>query len=107
METCMFFPGTGIGHYQDSDHAELMIHQLPPNIYSSSTQLHQVYERLRWGEASGADFLKMGIPEYRSRMNTLEKDLLLPAGFMLKRRRQYGTRFVFFSIINSPRFSGK
>ena len=71
----------------------------PKNPAKYGTQVWQVFELIcNRGEASMPDFLKIGIPEFRSRINELDK-LLRPLGWMVRHRREPGIKYVFFSII--------
>ena len=71
---------------------------LPRNPFPLNTQRGMVYEIIiNRGEAYMPDFLRAGIPEFRSRINEIDKELR-KQGWMIKRRRVYGCKYVLYSI---------
>ena len=70
----------------------------PPNPFPHGTQKAMVFEIiLNRGEACMPDFLRAGIPEFRSRIAEMEK-VLRPLGWTIHHRRQHGSKYVFYSI---------
>lgn len=72
----------------------------PKNPFSHGTQKWRVFEILKnRGEAAMPDFLKTfpSIPEFRSRINEIEK-VIRADGWTIRRRREPGSKYVFFSI---------
>jgi hypothetical protein len=67
------------------------------NPYSYGTQRYRVLDMLFSGDKSGRDFLKACIPEYRSRINEIDKDLR-KHGFFIKHYRKDDPRFIYFGI---------
>jgi len=65
--------------------------------YKPGTQLDRVYRALQRGEVSGREFLRMFIPEYRSRLNEISHDLATH-GLFIQRRRIGNDRFIIYSI---------
>jgi len=71
----------------------------PENPASYGTQTWRVYQMmLEYGEQSGKDFLKAFLPEYRRRIRDVE-ELLVPLGYTIRHRREPGSRWVYYSIV--------
>lgn len=71
----------------------------PDLNYNEGTQKDIVYKMLQSGEKSGRDFLKEFIPEYRSRVNEIDKDLR-EHGYFIRHRwdKDADEKFIFFEI---------
>lgn len=75
--------------------------------YKPDTQRGRVYEMLKTGPKCGRDFLRLvpGIPEFRSRVNQIDKDLR-EYGFFIKHfwDKDRDEKFIFFEIREATLF---
>lgn len=68
------------------------------NPYSYNTQRYRVLDMLFTGDKSGRDFLRACIPEYRSRINEIDKDLRKQGYFIKHYRKEDDSQFIYFSL---------
>ena len=68
------------------------------NPYSYASQKYRVLDMLFTGDKSGRDFLKACIPEYRSRINEIDKDLREKGYFIKHYRKEDDSQFIYFSL---------
>ena len=67
------------------------------NPYSYASQKYRVLDMLFTGDKSGRDFLKACLPEYRSRINEIDKDLR-EKGYFIKHYRGDDPQFIYFGL---------
>ena len=68
------------------------------NPYLPSSQKYRVYEMLKTGDKTGRDFLKVGILEYRSRINEVDKKLRLHGKKIKHYKHPDEPKFKYFGI---------